>query len=155
MASEPGSKRKFIIPIIVIAVLAAAAWGFKTWSYGRSHESTDDAQVDGHIVPVIAKVGGYVTGVSAEENQHVTEGQVVVTLDDAEYRGARCRRPRPIMRLHRALRGRDIDGQAEAQVATASGQRAVTRRAGGGRSCSGHARAVGPRAHSRSRCASR
>ena len=82
MASE-NSKRKFIIPIIIVVALVAAGWGFKTWSYSRAHESTDDAQVDGHIIPVIAKVGGYVTGVTADENQHVNEGQVLVTLDEA------------------------------------------------------------------------
>ena len=79
MASETGSKRKFIIPIIVVALLIAAGWGFKIFSYSRSHESTDDAQVDGHIVPVLAKVGGYVTSVAVDENEHVAEGQTVVT----------------------------------------------------------------------------
>ena len=79
MASESSSKKKFIIPIVIVVAIIAAIWGFKTWTYANAHESTDDAQVDGHIVPVLAKVGGYVTSVAADENQHVTENQILVT----------------------------------------------------------------------------
>ena len=61
-------------------------WGFQKWSYGRSHQSTDNAQVDGHIVPVLAKVGGYVKTVNVNENDHVNAGQLLVQLDDADYR---------------------------------------------------------------------
>lgn len=122
MASESGSKRKFIIPIIIIVAILAAIWGFKTWSYARSHESTDDAQVDGHIVPVLAKVGGYVTSVSTEENQHVAENQILVTLDDAEYR-VRVESAEADLAAARGIAGTNTtEGQAESQVATATGQ---------------------------------
>lgn len=123
MASESGSKRKFIIPIVIVVAVIAAIWGFKTWSYARSHESTDDAQVDGHIVPVLAKVGGYVTSVSTDENQHVTENQVLVTLDDAEYR-VRVESAQADLAAAQGVAGTGTtQGQAEGQVATASGQR--------------------------------
>lgn len=120
MASE-NSKRKFIIPIIIVVALVAAGWGFKTWSYSRAHESTDDAQVDGHIIPVIAKVGGYVTGVTADENQHVNEGQVLVTLDDAEYR-VKVEQAQADLAAAQGVGG--SGGQAQSQVATAAGQQA-------------------------------
>src|ERR687886_143180 len=76
------SRRKFILPVVAIIALIGIAWGVRKWMYGRSHESTDNAQVDGHLVPVLAKVGGYVAAVGVQENQHVTEGAVVVQLDD-------------------------------------------------------------------------
>src|SRR5204862_501621 len=60
-------------------------WAVQKVSYGRSHQSTDNAQVDGHIVPVLAKVGGFVKTVSVNENDHVNAGQVLVQLDDADY----------------------------------------------------------------------
>ncbi len=123
MASETGSKRKFIIPIVVILALIAATWGFRTWSYGRVHESTDDAQVDGHIVPVLAKVGGYVTSVAVEENQHVNEGQVLVTIDDAEYRVRVASAEADLAAAQGVAGTGSSTGQAEAQVQTASGQR--------------------------------
>jgi len=123
MASESSGKKKFIIPIVIIVAIIAAIWGFKTWSYARSHESTDDAQVDGHIVPVLAKVGGYVTGVSADENQHVNEGQILVTLDDAEYR-VRVESAQADLAAAEGVAGtKSTQGQAEGQVQTASGQR--------------------------------
>ncbi|HXF25205.1 MAG TPA: HlyD family secretion protein [Gemmatimonadaceae bacterium] len=123
MASESGTKRKIIILIVIVVAVVAAIWGFRTWSYSRSHESTDDAQVDGHIVPVLAKVGGYVTSVAADENQHVNENQILVTLDDAEYR-VRVESAQADLAAAQGVAGtRTTEGQAEGQVATASGQR--------------------------------
>lgn len=123
MASESNGKRKFIIPIVVIVAIIAAVWGFKTWRYSESHESTDDAQVDGHIIPVIAKVGGYVTSVSTDENQHVNEAQVLVTLDDAEYR-VKVESAQADLSAAQGVAGtKNVEGQAQGQVATASGER--------------------------------
>lgn len=122
MASESSGKRRFIIPVVIVIAIAAAIWGFKTWSYARSHESTDDAQVDGHIVPVLAKVGGYVTSVATDENQHVAEGQILVTLDDAEYR-VRVESAEADFAAAQGVAGTTTtQGQAEGQVAMASGQ---------------------------------
>ncbi len=122
MASEPGSKRKFIIPIVIVVAIIAAIWGFRTWSYGRVHESTDDAQVDGHIVPVLARVGGYVTSVTVDENQHVNEGQVLVTIDDADYR-VKVEQAQADLAAAQGTAGTSaMPGQAEAQVASAAGQ---------------------------------
>ncbi|MEO7218124.1 MAG: HlyD family secretion protein [Gemmatimonadaceae bacterium] len=121
MASESGSKKKFIIPIVIVVAIIAAIWGFKTWSYSRAHESTDDAQVDGDIVPVLAKVGGYVTSISTDENQHVNEGQILVTLDDAEYK-VRVESAQADYAAAQGVSGTNTtEGQAQGQVATASG----------------------------------
>ena len=123
MASETSGKRKFLIPIVIVIAVVAAVWGFKTWSYSQAHESTDDAQVDGHIIPVLAKVGGYVTSVAADENQHVIENQILVTLDDAEYR-VKVESAQADLAAAQGIGGTtSTTGQAEAQVATASGQR--------------------------------
>lgn len=122
MASETGSKRKFIIPIVVIVAIIVGVWGFRKWSYSRVHVSTDDAQVDGHIIPVLAKVGGYVTSVAVMENQHVDEGRVLVTVDDAEYR-VRVEQAQADLAAAQGVAGTGATtGQAEAQVATAAGQ---------------------------------
>ncbi len=57
-ADAPSTKKKFILPIVGVVALILLVWVFEKWSYGRTHQSTDNAQVDGHIVPVLAKVGG-------------------------------------------------------------------------------------------------
>src|SRR4026207_1081823 len=82
----PSKKKKFVLPIVGIVALILLVWAFQKWSYGRSHQSTDNAQVDGHIVPVLAKVGGYVKTVNTNETDHVNSGQLLVQLDDADYR---------------------------------------------------------------------
>ena len=120
------SRRKFIVlPIIVLLGLAGIIWGVRKWSYGRSHESTDNAQVDGHIVPVLAKVGGYVTDVRVVENVHVKEGAEVVHIDDAEYKVRLAQADADLAAARSVAGTRGVTGQAEAQVQTASSQRQV------------------------------
>ena len=77
------SKLRLLLPLVLL--LGAGFWGFQRWSFARMHESTDNAQVDGHIVPVVAKVGGYVTRVAVNENGRVADSGLLVTLDEREY----------------------------------------------------------------------
>jgi len=56
--------------------------------YYRNRESTDDAQVDGHITAVSSKVYGRVSEVLVHDNEAVKAGQVLVTLDPREYQAA-------------------------------------------------------------------
>jgi len=83
--AKPG-KRRIVLPIVLVLALLAAGWAFKQWSYGRSHESTDDAAIDGHLVPVLAKVSGYVEAVTVSDNDHVKADSIVVTIDPSEYK---------------------------------------------------------------------
>lgn len=64
-------------------VLGAAIWF--VWHYYSVRESTDDAQIDGHIVPISARVSGTVTQVTVEEDTYVKRGQVLVQLDPRDY----------------------------------------------------------------------
>jgi membrane fusion protein, multidrug efflux system len=70
--------------IIIVAVLAAAV-ALIWWLHARHFEDTDDAEVDGHISGIAARVAGTVTGVYFEENQFVQAGQVVADLDPRDY----------------------------------------------------------------------
>lgn len=82
-----GKKSKKIIPIILVIVLVIGAFfGIKEYIYYSKHEDTDDAQIDGDISPVVARVGGYVDSILFEENQHVNAGQVLVKLDDRDLK---------------------------------------------------------------------
>ncbi|HET9004194.1 MAG TPA: HlyD family secretion protein [Gemmatimonadaceae bacterium] len=117
------ANRKRIIPIIAILVLAGLFWFGKQWWYGRAHESTDNAQVDGHLVPVLAKVGGYVSAVAVQENDSVKEGQVLARIDSSEY-AVRLQQANAELAAARAAAGSNggAGGQAQAQVAAAAGQ---------------------------------
>jgi membrane fusion protein (multidrug efflux system) len=123
MATTSDRKHPLLVPIIIVAILIAAVWGFKKWHYGSTHESTDNAQIDGHIIPVLAKVGGYVTNVAVIENQPVNEGRVLVTIDDEEYRVKLAQADADLTAAQGAVNTGGRTGQAEAQVATAAGQR--------------------------------
>jgi len=56
--------------------------------YYHNRESTDDAQVDGHITPIASKVYGRVQGVLVDDNQPVKAGQVLVKIDPRDYQAA-------------------------------------------------------------------
>jgi membrane fusion protein, multidrug efflux system len=56
--------------------------------YFRNRESTDDAQVDGHITPLASKVYGRVAQVMVDDNQAVNTGQVLVKIDPRDYQAA-------------------------------------------------------------------
>ena len=126
-AAEPPkpSRRKFILPIIGLLALAAIVWGVRKWSYGRSHESTENAQVDGHLVPILAKVGGFVTAVRVGENDHVKEGAELVHIDDAEYKVKLAQADADLAAAVSIAGSRGVTGQAQAQIQTASSQRQV------------------------------
>ncbi|HZU21338.1 MAG TPA: HlyD family secretion protein, partial [Terriglobales bacterium] len=74
--------------VLLVILLALAVAGWRLWHYYSVRESTDDAQVDGHIVPVSARVGGTVTAVNVDDNQQVQAGQVMVQLDPTDYQVA-------------------------------------------------------------------
>ena len=122
---EKPSKKKFVVPIIAVLGLVLLVWAFQKWSYGRSHESTDNAQVDGHIVPVLAKVGGYVKTVGVNENDRVKAGQLLVEIDDADYRVRLQQAQADLAAAEATGGGGGFAGQAQAQVQSAAGQRAA------------------------------
>ena len=72
------------IVVVVTAVLAGGVWLWAT----AGRETTDDAQVDGHVTPVAARIGGTVVDVSVKENQQVQAGTVLVVIDPRDYQVA-------------------------------------------------------------------
>jgi membrane fusion protein (multidrug efflux system) len=87
--ARKGRSRVFLVIAIVIILLAGGALG--AWFYFSGRESTDDAQVDGHIHPVNAKIGGTVVQINVKENQHVDAGAVLVQIDTRDYEVAAAR----------------------------------------------------------------
>jgi len=84
---EPKKKPNRVLPIILgIVLLAGIVFGVKEYIYYSKHVDTDDAQIDGDISPVVARVGGYVDSIDFQENEHVNAGQVLVKLDDRDYK---------------------------------------------------------------------
>ena len=80
-------KRGFMV---LGGVFAAAAIGYGAYWFtvGSRHESTDDAYVAGNRVPVMAEAEGTVTAILADETSEVSQGQVLVRLDDTDAKVA-------------------------------------------------------------------
>ena len=70
---------------IVIAIIVLLVIGFFAYRYFTSYESTDDAQVDGHINSVSARISGHVVKLNVQDNQYVAAGTVLVEIDPADY----------------------------------------------------------------------
>ena len=81
--SEEGKRRTLLFAVVLGAIIVVAALGF--WLYARTYESTDDAQVDGHLDGITARIDGDVKAVRVEENQSVQAGDVLVELDPRDY----------------------------------------------------------------------
>ncbi len=119
------SKKKYVVPIIAIVALVALGWGLKSYLYARVHESTDDAQVDGHIIPVLAKVGGYVASVHVQDNDSVRAGDTLATIDDNEYKVKVAQAEADLTAARFAVGSATAPGQARAAVTSATSQYAA------------------------------
>jgi membrane fusion protein (multidrug efflux system) len=73
--------RMFVIIGIVVLLVA----GFFLWRYFSSYESTDDAQIDGHLNPVSARVSGHIQKLLITDNQYVQAGQPLAQIDPSDY----------------------------------------------------------------------
>jgi membrane fusion protein (multidrug efflux system) len=73
--------RMFLIIGVVVLLVA----GFFLWRYFNSYQSTDDAQIDGHLNPVSARVGGHVLKLLVNDNDYVKAGQPLVQIDPRDY----------------------------------------------------------------------
>lgn len=114
---------RVLIPLVL--VIAGGVWGFNRWSFSQTHESTDNAQVDGHIVPVVAKVGGYVLSVNVGENAHIDDKGVLVSIDEREYQVKLAQAEADYAAAVASSGSNGVEGQAAAMVRTASSQREV------------------------------
>jgi len=80
---KPRNSSRRLIILIVFLVLASV--GGYLWIHSLDRVSTDDAQVDGHIIPVSSKIYGKISEVLIDDNQQVKKGQVLVRIDPGDY----------------------------------------------------------------------
>jgi membrane fusion protein (multidrug efflux system) len=81
---DPATKRRTIIIGVCIGIVLLVG-GVAWWLYSRTYESTDDAQVDGHLNSIASRVAGTVQAVYVENDQPVKAGQPLVDLDPSDY----------------------------------------------------------------------
>jgi membrane fusion protein (multidrug efflux system) len=71
--------------VVAGAVVVLAGGAFGAWRYLYPRESTEDAQVTGHVTPVSSRVAGTVTAVRVHDNQAVRAGEVLIEIDPHDY----------------------------------------------------------------------
>ncbi len=125
------SPRRFILPVVLLAGLGYGGYLAYDWFVeGRFLVSTDDAYVGADTAIIAAKVAGHVTEVAVVDNAVVHAGDLLVRLDDGDYRnaveaakGKIATQDATIARIGRQIEAQGaVIAQAEAQVGLTSAQ---------------------------------
>ncbi len=111
--------------VLVIAAIAIGA--FLWWQYAKTYETTDDAQIDGHLNSISTRVSGIVTAVHVTENQNVKQGDLMIELDPADYEIAVKRAEDNLLQAQAQIRA---DAPSVSITATTSGTEISSSRAG-------------------------
>ncbi len=91
--------------IFLIALAAVAIGSFYAWRYFSSYESTDDAQVDGHINAISARIHGYVLDVPFDDERYVKAGDVLARIDPKDYEDALAQAEADLAAAEASLQG--------------------------------------------------
>ena len=78
-----GRGKALIVVLLIGAVLVTG--GVLYWNYAQGYESTDDAQVDGHLNGISSRIAGTISNVCVDENQFVKAGDLVAEIDPRDY----------------------------------------------------------------------
>ncbi|HXO19344.1 MAG TPA: biotin/lipoyl-binding protein, partial [Thermoanaerobaculia bacterium] len=128
---EPAAKRRGLSPRVRIlagaAVVVVVVAGFLYWLHARRFESTDDAEIDGHLHPVSAVINGTVLSLDprVEDNRSVTAGTVLAQIDPADYQAQVAQAEAEVARLQASAEA--SQAQVPVIAANATGQLAAAR----------------------------
>jgi membrane fusion protein, multidrug efflux system len=82
--------KKFLVPLVVLllaaAILITLTRNWNAWEGGKAEQVTDDAYVRGDLTPLSTKVPGIVRAVHVADYQQVHKGDLIVELEDDDYR---------------------------------------------------------------------
>jgi membrane fusion protein (multidrug efflux system) len=84
----PFFRRRRIVIGAAVALILAIAYVATIFFHSLTHESTDDAFIDAHIVSIAPKVAGKISAVKVKDNELVRKGQVLLQLDPADIAAA-------------------------------------------------------------------
>jgi membrane fusion protein (multidrug efflux system) len=123
VTSEPSAvkpkrtrKRLFIRGGLAVAAIAALSYGYHWWTDARFVQTTDDAYVGGDVTLIAAKVPGYITDVAVTDNQQVHVGDVLIRIDDRDYRAALAKAEGAVAAQEALLA--NLDARQNLQLAT-------------------------------------
>ena len=85
---KPALKRAALVALVAVAGIGAARFADDWWTTGRFIESTDDAYIGGDVTVIAPKVAGFISQIAVTDNQRVHAGDLLLKLDDRDYRAA-------------------------------------------------------------------
>lgn len=114
------SSRKLPFVILALLLLAAVGLAIRWWTFGRFHESTDNAYLRADVSYLTPRVGGEVRQLLVKNNQAVKAGDLLLKMDDADYAAKVAQAKAQVAVREAALRtnGQE-DSSWQAQVAEA------------------------------------
>jgi membrane fusion protein (multidrug efflux system) len=86
--TRPRPRKRWGIPALIVLLIGLGVGGYLLWQYLSSYESTDDAEIDGHVDAISARINGHVNEVLVEDAQVVKAGDVLVRIDPHDYQVA-------------------------------------------------------------------
>src|SRR5438045_4203592 len=128
--------RRVVLYGLALVIGSGATWyGHQWWTVGRFIESTDDAYVGGDVTVIAPKVAGFIAELAVTDNQAVHAGDLLVKLDDRDYRAALAKPNAAVAAQEATLANLDATrrlqasmiAQAEAEVAAADAEGARSR----------------------------
>ena len=123
--------RRLGLVVAILGMVIAAAWyGYTWWTVGRFMETTDDAYVGGDVTTIASKVAGFIDTIAVTDNQRVKAGDLLIKLDDRDYRAQLARAEANVAAQEAALANRDaahrlqtaVVDQANAEIAAATAE---------------------------------
>jgi len=103
------SRRRTARIVVPIAILILLVGGYFVWKHFNAYESTDDAQIDGHINAISARISGNVIQVLTDDEKYVKAGDVLVRIDPNDYQVAVAKAEADLADAEAALQGSRTD----------------------------------------------
>jgi len=131
---KPLFKHVTLIALAVLAGLGVARLGYDWWTMGRFTETTDDAYIGGDVTVIAPKVAGFISELAVTDNQQVHAGDLLIKLDDRDYRAALAKAEAAVALQKAALMNLEatrhlqeaIVAQAQAEIAATDAEIART-----------------------------
>ncbi|MBI1840500.1 MAG: HlyD family secretion protein [Verrucomicrobia bacterium] len=126
----PTFKRVALIAMTLLAAVGGGKLTHDWWTVGRFTQSTDDAYIGGDVTVIAPKVAGFVSQVAVTDNQQVHAGDLLLKLDDRDYRVALAKADAGVALQKAALANLDatrhlqdaVIAQAEAGITAADAE---------------------------------
>lgn len=85
---KPSFKQVAFVVLVAVATIGIAKFSYDWWTVGRFTQTTDDAYVGGDVTVIAPKVAGFISRLDVTDNQQVHAGDLLLKLDDRDYRAA-------------------------------------------------------------------